>query len=235
MTTMTASTSTQQPAAPDAPYGGVDGRVDLSFVLSLHGAFRRDFRALARALRATRSAGGPSGAQITRFHDMLIEQLHHHHGIEDADLMPLLAAKVRDPQMTRALETVTRQHGEMDGILARVEAGMRGVRLGEAASDELIAAVDELIAHLDEHLDDEERDAFPVLEKLMTAREFERFETAVKKKMGLRGAAVTFPWVMHGADEQTRRTVLAQLPPPLRLLCRAVWMPAFRRKYALPA
>jgi hemerythrin-like domain-containing protein len=209
--------------------------VDLGFVRVLHDTFRRDFRTVASALAATRNHDGPDPQRVARFYDHLLEQLHHHHTIEDSDLIPVLSPKVTDPEMARALATVTSQHDELDAILERVELGMREVRLGNAASEKLLGAVDDLIAHLDEHLDDEERDAFPVVEKLMTAQEFEDFEKAVQKKMGLRGAAVTFPWILENADEPTRQTVLGQLPLPLRLLCRYVWVPAYRRTYALPA
>lgn len=217
--------------APDSPSNGVD----LSFVRLLHGTFRRDFALLAEKLRATRTGQGPSGAAIARWYDMLVEQLHHHHSIEDSELLPILRAKSDDPALIEPLDVVRHQHEEMDEILARVEEGMRGVRFEAAASEKLLTAVDELVAHLNEHLDDEERDAFPVLEKLMTTEEFEQFEAAVRKKMGLRGAAVTFPWILDGADEPTRLAVLGQLPLPMRLVCRFVWVPAYRRTYALPA
>jgi iron-sulfur cluster repair protein YtfE (RIC family) len=209
--------------------------VDLSFVRLLHATFRRDFALLAEKLRATRAGTGPSGAAIARWYDMLIEQLHHHHSIEDTELLPILRAKSDDPQLLAPLDVVRHQHEEMDEILARVEEGMRGVRFDAAASEKLISAVDDLVVHLNQHLDDEERDAFPVLEKLMTTEEFDTFEAAVRKQMGLGGAAIAFPWILDGADADTRTAVLGQLPLPLRLLCRFVWVPAFRRKYALPA
>lgn len=212
--------------------------VDLSFVRVLHATFRRDFDLLAEKLRATRgtqTGRRASGAAIARWYDMLVEQLYHHHSIEDSDLLPILRAKSDDPALNGPLDVVRHQHEEMDEILARVEEGMRGVRFEAAASEKLLSAVDELVAHLNQHLDDEERDAFPVLEKLMTTEEFEQFEAAVRKKMGLRGAAVTFPWILDGADEPTRRAVLGQLPLPMRLVCRFVWVPAYRRTYALPA
>jgi iron-sulfur cluster repair protein YtfE (RIC family) len=208
--------------------------VDLSFVRLLHATFRRDFARLVENLRATRTGNGPSGAAIACWYDNLVAQLHHHHTIEDVDLLPILRAKSDDPQSHQPLDIVRRQHEEMDEILARVEEGMRGVRFGAAATEKLLAAVDELVSHLNQHLDDEERDAFPVLEKLMTVEEFEQFEAAVRKKLTLRDAAVTFPWVLDGADDATRKAVLGQLPLPLRLVCRFVWVPAYRRNYALP-
>ena len=211
------------------------GGVDLSFVRVLHATFRRDFALLAEKLRATRDGHGPSGAALARWYDNLVTQLHHHHSIEDSELLPILRAKSDDPALNAPLDVVHRQHEEMDELLARVEDGMRGVRFEAAASEKLLAAVDELVVHLNQHLDDEERDAFPVLEKLMTTDEFERFEAAVRKQMGLRGAAVTFPWILDGADAATRQAVLGQLPLPLRLTCRFVWVPAYRRKYSLPA
>jgi iron-sulfur cluster repair protein YtfE (RIC family) len=196
--------------------------VDLSFVRMLHAKFRSDFALLAEKLRTNRAGQGPSGAAIARWYDNLVTQLHHHHSIEDTELLPILRAKSDDPALNGPLDVVRSQHDEMDEILARVEEGMRSIRFEAAASEKLIAAVDELVVHLNQHLDDEERDAFPVLEKLMTADEFEQFEAAVRKQMGLRGAAVTFPWVLDGADEPTRQAILGELPLPMRLVCRFV-------------
>ena len=36
-----------------------------------------------------------------------------------------------------------------------------------------------------------------------------------------------FAWMLDGADRQHTAATLAQLPPPLRLLYRAVWKPRF--------
>ncbi len=38
-----------------------------------------------------------------------------------------------------------------------------------------------------------------------------------------------FAWILDGADREDAAATLGQLPPPLRLLYRAVWKPRFAK------
>ena len=43
------------------------------------------------------------------------------------------------------------------------------------------------------------------------------------------GGAELFPWMLDGASADTSKRVLSMLPPPARLLYRAVWRPRYAR------
>ncbi len=208
--------------------------VDLTIVRLIHDAFRRDFAALLAALRALPVGAKEPAQGLVRFYDHLVEQLHHHHAIEDEALVPLLAAKVeRDPAAQAVLAKVAEQHRALDAVLTRVDDGMRRVRELGATGQALFSAFEDLIAHLDGHLADEERDAFPLVERLLTPTEFAQFEQATKKAMGLKGARLFFPWILETASEDDARHVLGELPAPLRLLYRKRWAPRYARDLAL--
>ena len=55
------------------------------------------------------------------------------------------------------------------------------------------------------------------------------FRKAAGKSQGLRGGAELFPWMLDGAPADTSKRVLGMLPPPARLLYRAVWRPGYGR------
>jgi hypothetical protein len=46
---------------------------------------------------------------------------------------------------------------------------------------------------------------------------------------GIRGAGASLSWVLDGATEEVRRSVLGMLSPPARLLYRRVWEPGYRK------
>ena len=101
---------------------------------------------------------------------------------------------------------------------------------GERESGALADELDALGTLLASHLDDEETRAFPVIDRALTAEEFESFGKATAKAIGMRGAAPFFPWIFDGADPVERRAVLSMPPPPVRVLCRYVWEPRYVRR-----
>ncbi len=70
-----------------------DGPHDQSGMYVIHHAFRRDLAAFEAAVRATPVGDAPTwaalGARWTRFATVL----HHHHGVEDEHLWPVLLGK----------------------------------------------------------------------------------------------------------------------------------------------
>ena len=70
-----------------------DGPHDQTGMYVIHHAFRRDLAAFEAAVRATPVGDSPTwaalGARWTRFATVL----HHHHGVEDEHLWPVLLGK----------------------------------------------------------------------------------------------------------------------------------------------
>ena len=79
------------------------------------------------------------------------------------------------------------------------------------------------------HCEHEEELALPLVGALVTEREWHEFGNEQRRRLGAAGAASFFPWLLDGAEEDTRRKVLGVVPPPVRLLYRAVWRPRYRR------
>ena len=94
------------------------------------------------------------------------------------------------------------------------------------------AALRDLHRDLSAHLDREEASAVPAIRRLIPksawALEDERFQ----RELGS-DRTPTLVWVLGHLAPDARRAMLAELPPPVRFLYRAVWRPRHRRQVAL--
>jgi hemerythrin-like domain-containing protein len=205
-----------------------------TIVYLIHEAFRRDLDRLSEALR--QSGVDVQRAQRLGAHWTFVgEQLHHHHRVEDESLWPLVRPKLTGQDRDLAvLEKMEAQHHTLEPVSEAVAKGF--AVLAEKPTDskarELADKLDELQALLGTHLDDEESQCFPVIDKALSAEEFEAFGKATAKAVGMRGSARFFPWIFEGADPGERTAVLSMPPPPVRVLCRYVWEPRYERQVA---
>ena len=86
-----------------------------------------------------------------------------------------------------------------------------------------------LASTLTGHLAHEERDGLPLIGVALTAAEWRGAGFRIARKNGLASGGEMFAWMLDGADRDDAATTLGQLPPPLRLLYRAVWKPRFEK------
>jgi hypothetical protein len=196
------------------------GQVDFTFMYAAHDAFHRDLRCLAAAVEAAQTADTAVRAGWTTFKS----QLHVHHTAEDEFLWPALRAKVNQPGDVAVLDAMQAEHARIDPLLSQVDASL-------AATDGagLVENTGELARALAAHMDHEEDQALPLVEAHLGPAGWAAFRKAAGKSQGLRGGAELFPWMLDGAPADTSERVLGMLPPPARLLYRAVWRPGYGR------
>ncbi|CAM5507780.1 hemerythrin domain-containing protein [Streptomyces pilosus] len=193
--------------------------VDLTMMYAIHRAFRRDLRLLEAAQHDDVPA-------FRRGWQLFRSYLTIHHVAEDHSLWPVLRAKLADrPQALTMLQAMEAEHAQLDGAVEKVDAALAEAG-GERALPALMADV---AACLTDHLDHEEAQALPLLESELTAAEWDAFVTEQRSQVGIKGAATFFPWLLDGFSRADRRTVLDRVPPPLRLVYRAVWRPRYER------
>jgi hypothetical protein len=132
------------------------------------------------------------------------------------------------------------EHERIDPLLAAVDAafahrdGTPGGTVAAAGDDwpgedRLADVVEVLASTLSGHLAHEERDGLPLIGVALTAAEWRGVGFRVARKNGLSNGGEMFAWMLDGADRQAATATLGQLPPPLRLLYRAVWKPRFNK------
>jgi hypothetical protein len=195
------------------------GKVDFTLMYAAHDAFHRDLRRLAAAAEAGRTADPAVRAGWATFKN----QLHIHHTAEDTSLWPPLRQKVTRPEDTAVLDAMQAEHARLGPLLSQVDASLAAGGASLAGNTQALA--DALAAHT-EH---EENQALPLIETHLGPQGWAAFRKAVGKSQGLRGGAEFFPWMLDGAPADTSTRVLSMLPPPARLLYRAVWRPGYAR------
>jgi hypothetical protein len=196
------------------------GKVDFTFMYAAHDAFNRDLRRLAAAAGSGRIADPAVRTGWATFK----KQLHVHHTAEDRWLWPALRDKVTRPDEVSVLDAMEAEHLGLDPLLFRVDASLTATGLARRTED-----AGALASALAAHMEHEEDHALPLVEQHLGPEGWAAFGKAAGKSGGLRGAAELFPWILDGAPADTSTRLLGMLPPPARLLYRALWRPGYAR------
>lgn len=182
--------------------------LDMTMMFAIHDALRRD---LARVGQLESSNDGWS---------LFRHMLHTHHTIEDDLLWPV----VRDEVAGRAddLALLDRMADEHAAIEPRLEALDRALSERAPASQ----AHADLVLDLLEHLEHEEGDALPLVDRALSAEQWMTFGQASGQRMGPDMPSY-MPWLLEGVDEDRATHLLSVVPPPVRQVYADEWRPAF--------
>ena len=200
------------------------GDADLTIMLAAHAAFRRDLTHLAHSTTArqpdpTRRAAIQAGWQTFK------RQLHLHHTAEDTIIWPALRTRLSHSASAQSvLDAMEEEHTRIDPLLAAVDA-----EFAEPDGSSLGAATAALTSELTAHLTHEEKDGLPLIGVALTAAEWRSVGFRIARGNGLSDAGEMFAWLADGADKDTAAATIATLPPPARLLYRAIWNPRYQR------
>lgn len=204
---------------PDRREQRVDG-ADLSAFLLAHAGFRVELGRIADVLDRPRDAA--HAALVESQLDLVLTVLHHHHTDEDTWIWPEL--RRRAPEAAAALDALEEQHDRIDPLVA--VASDRGAPLGER-----VLALRSLQQALRRHLDDEERDAVPLVERCFTAEEWVQHGRDVVGGYERSTVPLLFGWVCAAGSPDLVARALSEFPLPVRLVFRFVWWPAYRRRH----
>ena len=192
--------------------------VDLTVMHALHDAFRRDLELLTRAA-AVLGEDPDAQERLDLGWTVLAEQLHHHHTVEDEQLWPLVRRSWgQSPDALQVLDAMEDEHELVDPALAAVGEAVGG---GGSPAESL----DRLNTVVRDHLEHEEREAMPLIVRVVTPRDWDEFSARQARSLGLKGAAQFFPWLLLGQDDIRTERVLGVLPAPLRWAYRHRWEP----------
>jgi iron-sulfur cluster repair protein YtfE (RIC family) len=215
--------TTQKLPGTDAARHGT-GDADLTIMLAAHDAFRRDLTRLARTTSAANLSDPARRQSVAAGWDLFKRELHVHHTTEDELIWPTLRPRLAHSEAALSvLAAMEAEHERIDPLLAAVDTEFSG------AGDRLADVIDALTSALTGHLRHEERDGLPLIGVALSASEWRGVGRKMASKNGLAAGAEMFAWILDGADREHAATTLGQLPPPLRLLYRAIWKPRFER------
>jgi iron-sulfur cluster repair protein YtfE (RIC family) len=152
-----------------------------------------------RRLVAAVDAGRSADPAVRTGWTTFKNQLHVHHTAEDRWLWPALRAKVTRPEEASVLDAMEAEHLDLEPLLSQVDAALIAGDLAVLAE-----GASALATALTAHMEHEEEYALPLVEA----------------HLGAQG------W---GAPTATSKRLLNMLPPPARLLYRALWRPSYAR------
>jgi hypothetical protein len=189
-------------------------QLDMTMMFATHDALRRD---LDRAAALSRRTAG---------WDLFEGMLHFHHTTEDDALWPVVRGEVAGAEGELALlDAMVAEHALIDPLLAAIDEAFGRDDPGRDVG----ALIGELGTTLRDHLDHEERDALPLIDRTLSLEQWIGFGQAAVQALGPDGPRY-FPWLLDGADEETTQRVLGVLPEPVRAACRNEWIPAYEEQ-----
>ena len=200
-----------------------EGPHDMTGMYVMHHAFRRDLAAFAASVRATPLRDSATWEALTRRWARFAATLHHHHSGEDEHYWPVLLTAVEDRGTEEDLTEVramSEEHADIDPLVNAVGDGFTA--LVEHPCEEHRNALDIRLAGLrevlDEHLRHEETVVLPLVQRVMTAQQYEAVEKAVGKSYPLREVPFLIGWAMYGLPPHARDAMVALAGSPYRVL-----------------
>ncbi|MGZ4611491.1 MAG: hemerythrin domain-containing protein [Actinomycetes bacterium] len=194
---------------------------DLDAFLMAHRGFRAEFGRLAGAARAVRDEA--HAALVDDQIELVMHLLHHHHTGEDTSVWPRLVERL--PAAKPALDRLEAQHAEMDPLFAAVTDRSRPVT---DRADDLLALHEVLNAHLDE----EEREAVPLIRAHFTPAEWDAGGEEVMESLDRKRLPLIFGWLASASTQPQTETALRGVPLAPRILFKLIWGPAYEKRFA---
>jgi hypothetical protein len=209
----------------------MDYALDMSMMLAMHDALRRELAQVGRT--ASRRDDNPAKL----LHDALGWELFKkfltvHHQSEDDALWPALRAAVAGrPDRVALADALEAEHSVIEPLLTAIDAAAADPDDGHQRFGDI---VDELSAKLTGHLTHEETDGLPLIDASLTPQQWQHF-AQVHSERNLPDASRYMPWLLSGARPQILGAILGKFPPPLLAAYREQWAPAYAALEIWPA
>ncbi|MGI8653132.1 MAG: hemerythrin domain-containing protein [Geodermatophilaceae bacterium] len=202
---------------------------DTIMMYVIHDALRRDLEHLTRAVESGDLADPQRRQAANAGWELFKYQLHHHHTGEDVALWPRVRPRLAGrPEDLALLDEMEAEHVRIGPLITEIDAAVADQDTGVDRLPEATAA---FRRQLTDHLGPEERETVPVIESVMTRKDWKEFARTQQKSVGgIKGAAEFFPYILTGADPERGAQAVSIFPPPLRLLIRKVWQPRYAKR-----
>jgi iron-sulfur cluster repair protein YtfE (RIC family) len=206
---------------------GQDEPADVSFMLAIHAALRRDLSRLrADAGQLDSSANHPDGvpATVLAGWDAFRAELDNHHSAEDDDLWPVLRPQLSDAADLAAVDAMVEEHRRLPEALAAVDAAIRG-------DGELTQPVELLATLVLDHLAHEEQAVVPLIEHHLSQAQWHTFMLKERRRLPPRQRPEFLTWILDDASEHDADVVLREIPAPGRLVYRRILRPRYQAEH----
>ena len=195
---------------------------DTSDMVIVHRMFRRECALLPQLVAAV-AGGDLARARTVAGHAReVLDMLHHHHVGEDELLWPRLSARTRFHA-----DLLARMDSQHQGLAVLLEQAATWFTAWQDAPTEptgtaLSALLEQLSAGLNEHFDEEEAAVLPIVERVITAAEYQEVGQRGLVSIPLTRRLVVLGYLLEGATPRERSDFLAAIPAPARLAYRLI-------------
>ncbi|MFK3979435.1 hemerythrin domain-containing protein [Micromonospora sp. NPDC050397] len=181
----------------------------------VHKVFRREFAAVPGLVREVAEGDVTRAGLVADHVGLLTFVLTKHHEGEDLLVWPKLLERGA-AEITPMVETMEHQHEALHRALAEVDAKLDQWRrtAGTGEREALAAAVERMIPPMVEHLDTEETHVLSLIDKYLTAAEWEAVAAATMGKMPKSKLPLVFGMALYGAEPEQVRILKDTLPAP---------------------
>jgi iron-sulfur cluster repair protein YtfE (RIC family) len=197
-----------------------DRPADLGFMRAIHAGLRRDAARLQALAPQLERGNGRPGA-VPKGWTTFRQTLQVHHAAEDDDLWPMLRSHLTRAEDLRQLDLMVAEHRGLTAAIQGVDAAL-------ASGVGVTTAAQELGNVLGDHLDHEEQQVFPLLERHLSRGEWRRFLLTERRRRSARERPEFLTWVLDDASDQDTAAVLAELPRPAHLVYRRLLRPRYQ-------
>jgi hypothetical protein len=199
------------------------GPHDLSGMYLAHHAFRRDLRRFAAAARQTPLDDTAAWRSLAGRWARFAKILHHHHTVEDEAIWPPLLERVAaagEPGDRETLEAMEAEHHLIDPLLEACAQGFAAMAAAPSSvlRERLAADTARTRDTLAQHLEHEETEALPLVQRHLSTEQWEHAEDRAGTGVPFRELAFLVPWLAEGLDRATIERVLAKAGAPMRML-----------------
>lgn len=204
---------------------GTKWRLDMTMMLAIHSALRRELERIARITART----DDDPAHILRTAagwEMFKAYLQVHHTTEDDLAWPVMYAALADrPSEIALLDAMEAEHAAIDPLLAGIDAALAD---RESGPERLGGLVDALVTGLGGHLRHEEDETLTLIDATMTEEQWTAFGQAHGGRIGA-DAPRYLPWLLDGMGDEAAVDLLGRFPAPLVAAYESDWRPAYAR------
>jgi hemerythrin len=227
----------------------VDYKLDMSVMLAIHDALRRD---LARVGKIAAAAGDDPAGMLRALlgWELFKKFLVVHHQAEDDVLWPALREAVAaHPDQVALADALEQEHAVIEPLLTVIDTvSINTVSIDTVSIDTVSIntvstntaghgherfadVVDELVSQLTAHLAHEEADGLALIDASLTPQQWQHF-AAVHGQRLTPDAALYMPWLLSDTPPGSLEQVLARFPPKFATAFREQWAPAYAARDA---
>jgi hypothetical protein len=198
---------------------------------AFHHGFRRDLDDFSRAAANTPGDDHRAWRALLLRWDLFGIMLEYHHNNEDLLVWPLLrerCAEAGDPDSS-ILDRTEAEHDAIDALLPSVRDAIAACASGRTPAESGVRELlEEARVVISGHLAHEERDALRVLQRYLSAAEWDELQGQFRKGLRLAVLLQMAPWLMKGLPLPVAARIRGAGGPGLRLVLRLGSRP-FRR------